>query len=105
MNPDKLQIKVTQEHIDKGTKAHCKLCPIALAVQEMFPAAEVTVSIGHLTLDNDLYHIPAAARNFIIDFDREDNVAMPVEFETTYFERDFFKLDETDSGDKESVTT
>lgn len=74
-------INVTQEHIDRGYKANCTFCPIALAVR---PYGEISM----LRVDNSsiwiydysqqysrfkLATLPDKAIEFITDFDTKDH--------------------------------
>lgn len=37
-------LNVTQDHINRGKRQDCSACPIALALMDQFPGAEVEVS-------------------------------------------------------------
>ncbi len=69
------EIHVTQEDINFGERRNCKKCPIALAINRVFPDKFVSVSpfgvytIDRTTLETIRYGIPSYASQFIEDFD------------------------------------
>ena len=80
-----MKIQVTQEDIDealklKGTDFWCYICPIAQALQRMFPGERLI----HVTqIDcyiGKLFKLPMVARAFIMDLDSGLTV-QPFEFE------------------------
>jgi len=85
-----IHVKVTQDHIDRGRKGECRLCPIALALSEKgYQDVVVGVPCGTeitVTLSNDgkfqSYILPQKASYWIEDFDR-DKVQLPIEFDMT----------------------
>jgi hypothetical protein len=77
-------VKVTQEHVDKGKPKSYTECPIALALAEF--TAEGTlpayVCASGISLNNEVYRTPAAARRFISLFDSTGpKEVSPFEFE------------------------
>ena len=86
----KHNIKVTQEHINKGKRKDYSSCPIALAVKDVFPNDVIEVGQFDLTFENcDYesgngkylgYELPNIACNFVEDFDAGRNVK-PFDFE------------------------
>lgn len=74
-------IKVTQDHIDQGTRKSALSCPVALAVMEACKAnlAQVTrygIGVGY----RRAVHAPASVSSFVLDFDKGHPV-VPFEFE------------------------
>ena len=66
-------VSVTRDHIKNGVRREAACCPIALALRDMFPGANVSVckyaievSFGTYPYDRAL---PRAASKFIEDFD------------------------------------
>ena len=68
-----IKIQVTEDHIKKGTKRHCTLCPIALAMLDNLGLDYVSVDIGFIATskgENRRYFTPSrAADRFITRFD------------------------------------
>lgn len=76
-----MQIKVTQEDIDKGTKRSCTLCPVALAVKRQFLKSTILVCEGTIDISKELiYDTPYEVAQFICNFDA-GNLVEPFEFE------------------------
>jgi len=85
-----MRIEVKKYHIDSGTPKNCSCCPIALAVQEVFPHYVVEVGQFDLTLDNYddengtvkywEYELPAEACDFVEQFD-SGHYVRPFDFE------------------------
>lgn len=91
-----MKISVTQEHIDKGQRMDCCLCPIALALQEAgYPDVYVgnpKVVLNHKKYTRESWGPPGqqifvidkkdkgvitlsrSAQKFIRDFDKEETV-------------------------------
>lgn len=74
--PDEITVNVTQEHIDNGVPRTCSRCPIALAVEELFPDRRVTVTddIAIARKGAGLwtrYSMPRSAHDFIAKFDTD----------------------------------
>jgi hypothetical protein len=84
-------INVTAEHIAKGEHDSCRFCPVALAMKEAFPDAElVAVDSAHVTMGGGPRRggwieldLPDAATRFIEAFDVGDPV-QPFTFELDY---------------------
>lgn len=80
-------IKVTQEHIDKGTPT-CSNCPVALAIKEHIDCnialvvGPTFISMRHITRQNCYWEgdTPEVAAAFICNFDGKQPVE-PFEFE------------------------
>lgn len=69
--PDTIEVVVRQEHIDKGQSASRKSCPIALALREEYPNAEVWATSVYLDKGvRNRYSLPDTAAQFIRIVDR-----------------------------------
>ena len=81
--PKKLQIKVTQQHIEGGIAQSDEYCPIALVVKELLGGDNYVEVDGDQIIINDVavYDLPDNAREFIRAFDNDEAV-QPFEFET-----------------------
>ncbi|QEM41504.1 hypothetical protein SEA_FORZA_34 [Gordonia phage Forza] len=74
-----LDVKVTQEHINKGQQSDCGRCPIALAVLELLGADNYFVSVGATGIaltskvNGDhhyaMFKMPYEAQKFVFAFD------------------------------------
>lgn len=88
-------INITQEDIDKGSKASCLNCPIALAIERVFeedPFLQIQVgnpTIGLWRLDKDNFepgeklatiYMPKEATLFIAAFDSSERFVSPFSF-------------------------
>jgi len=82
--PKKVKVNVTQDHIDNGIDHICILCPIALAIKDLFPNNIVTVS-NAVQIDFCKYALPLKALRFINQFDRGESVK-PFSFKIKKFE-------------------
>jgi hypothetical protein len=68
-------IDVTQEDIDRGERAKCMRCPIARAMQRVFPVNKVSVFGAITWIGNDRYSdLPDEAQQFIMYFDEDEPV-------------------------------
>ena len=86
-----MKIKVTQDHINKGRRNTCALCPVALAIKEQVGAEYIcvgsyTISIGTNMISSTIYTVPPECEKFMKDFDWFRDVS-PFEFEL----KDLFK--------------
>jgi len=72
-------IEVTQEHIDKGLKMSCSMCPVALALKDK-GFTHVSVIGYSMFVDGSRYINTPELRQFINDFDMGEYVK-PVQFE------------------------
>jgi len=79
-------VKVTQEHIDKGTVRDSSSCPIALALKETFKvdfalATQYNLQVGQFP-ENLIFLVPTPIKaiNFMDAFDTESSCE-PFEFE------------------------
>jgi hypothetical protein len=70
-----MKVEVKQEHIDKGVPSNGCECPIALALGEMFPDAQVLVCDGRIEVGFEVAAPPQEAKEFINDFDDGEPVA------------------------------
>jgi len=68
-----LSITVTIDHIQRGQRQSCARCPIALAILEMIPLADVDVDVGCIRIDDMCYAVPDVVNAFIYRFDRTKN--------------------------------
>lgn len=68
-----LSITVTTDHILRGERKNCARCPIALAILELIPLADVEVDVGCIRIDDMCYAVPEAVNSFICPFDRTKN--------------------------------
>lgn len=80
-------ISVTAEHIAQGLRSSCSRCPVALAIADAFPGADVWVGGASfdITFDNrdaDV-DLPSEAEDFIGRFD-EDGFGEPFTFTVDY---------------------
>lgn len=77
-----MKIAVTQEHIDKGLRSRCKLCPVALALHDSgFP--EAMTGLFHCWLNglrSGARLLPGPVTKFILGFDN-GKVYKPFDFE------------------------
>ena len=81
-------IKVTQEHIDAGTRKSCFHCPIALAVKEatcMDPAVR-PYGVRFYAYPKYIIELPNSAIRFIENFDNHVPVK-PFEFNLDFDRR------------------
>lgn len=75
-------VTVTQRHINRSNKlraAKCALtetCPISLAVRSATGSKKVSSAGDFTYIGDDSYQLPAAASQFIIDFDTNYFVAV-----------------------------
>ncbi len=81
----KVEVKVTQEHIDKGKQEDGDCCPIALAFKALgFDGVSVDdeTCVAHRGSFLYVFDLPSEARNFMWDFDMWDNLPVrPFTFE------------------------
>lgn len=68
-----LSITVTLDHIQRGQRQSCARCPIALAILEILPLADVDVDVGCIRIDDMCYAVPEVVNTFIHQFDRTKN--------------------------------
>ena len=88
MTETPITIKVTQKHIDLGSKGHCRACPIANAAWDTFKPMYLGVGADVLFIwmssnsEPTKYLLPQVAQNFIESFDAL-GYGEPFEFEVT----------------------
>lgn len=87
MTETPITIKVTQKHIDVGSKAHCQACPIANAAWDTFKPIHLSVWPSTLFVRfydgaESHYFLPQVAQDFIKSFDAL-GYGEPFEFEIT----------------------
>lgn len=80
-----MRVYVTQDDIDKGDKADCRYCPIALALRRPMPTTDIEVGadfitmyrISRLTTVEQFYEaaLPWLAGVFVANFDTNRAVA------------------------------
>lgn len=68
-----ISITVTVEHIQRGQRQNCARCPIALAILDVIPLADVNVDVGCIRIDDMCYEAPEVVNSFIYRFDRTKN--------------------------------
>lgn len=80
----KITVNVTAKDIKAGEIGHCKKCPIALALQRVFPRFDIQVGSRWAEIDNGETGfnptLPDIARDFIDAFDGGEP-AKPFAFE------------------------
>jgi len=84
----KLNIKVTQDHIDNGRQSMCNFCPVALAIEERLKDG-VTVSVNCLGVGFSIcgaphtqFPLPDIAREFVREFDCAGrHSVIPIQFD------------------------
>ena len=71
-----IQIKVTQEHIDRSVDALTESCPIEQAIEEKLGLSSARVNVGITTVLINGKSIPLTqrAREFVRDFDSGEEV-------------------------------
>lgn len=78
-----MKVKVLQHHIDQGISRDVGACAIALALQEQFPEAVVSVGVTFAYVGGRYWEFAGyEARDFVADFDDGLPVS-PFEFEMT----------------------
>ena len=71
--------QVTADDIEKGTGGSCQTCPVALAVQRMFPSYEICVEVEQVSLfeADEVYavlRVSEALADWIDVYDTENKV-------------------------------
>ncbi len=79
-------IKVTQYHIIKGHQKSCHFCPVALAIADVMKNTamgrkDVTVYTTSYFVGDYTAPLPAFVSNFIHNYDFNDIMGEPFEFE------------------------
>lgn len=89
----RLTVTVTQKHIDAGQPVRCRLCPIALAINEQHPLPDGQYWASdwenvHRCTDTGgrpicvvAFDLPPAAREFVREFDCNTGLARPFSFD------------------------
>lgn len=71
----KVTLKVTAEHISKGSRSNCQRCPVALALRDIIdPAYVVTVGCSGMSMGKNgrldfSSRTPESVKDFIYQFD------------------------------------
>jgi len=65
--------KLTQDHIDKGTRGMMNLCPLALCLKEVYPQCKILVDVE--TVDKTKYVPNVTVNDEWVEFDDPDKVA------------------------------
>ena len=78
-------IQVTQEHINRGVREHCRSCPVALAVNEAFGVTNAEVNLLWIVINRGKsserhYEFPLHVQRRIARFDRNQPM-YPFQFE------------------------
>jgi hypothetical protein len=81
-------ISVTAEHIAEGVRCSCSRCPVALAIADAFPGADVWVGGASFDITFEdaepvFVDLPSEAEDFIGRFD-EDGFGEPFSFDVDY---------------------
>jgi hypothetical protein len=81
-------INVTEAHLTEGVRSSCSRCPVALAIADAFPGADVWVGGASfdITFENGEpvdVDLPSEAEDFIGRFD-EDGYGEPFTFTVDY---------------------
>ncbi len=76
-------IHVTKEHIAKGDKHDCRKCPVALAVKDAFPFAEIIdADLEKIRIDSRWFETPDKVARFMNRFDYGSRWTMrPIKFQ------------------------
>lgn len=84
-----MKVTVTQADIDAGVRENCKRCPVALAVQRLYPDHEVKVGLYRIFLKKDgitsVYRMPKPVGVGVRRFDWGLGME-PMEFEAKWAE-------------------
>ncbi len=76
-----LEVKVTQEDIDRGIRYNESLCPIALSLIKKAPIGDkVRVNEEKITVGTVRYTTTRRARKFITNFDSSREKVEPITF-------------------------
>jgi hypothetical protein len=86
-----IKVNVTEEHIRRGKKGECSLCPIALALQDQVPYSMVSVGCNKMTYYPDpelrghwmVAETPEKVSEAILDFDADGKMT-PFSFTVTF---------------------
>ncbi len=75
-----MKITVTQQDIDKGRPGSHVACPLALAIQRVYPRKRIGVSGSLARVGRYSYTLPEVASEFVFRVDRHQGVK-PFEFD------------------------
>ena len=75
-----MRVSVTHDHIKKAKRGTFHACPIALALRDVNGGRVAIVTTTHARMGALRCDLPAEAKKFIDDFDREQSVE-PFEFD------------------------
>ena len=73
-----IEVKVTKKNIKEGKRGQVRFCPIALALKEYYPGADIRVGYK-VQIDNRNFRTSQRADNFITKFDSGHKVK-PITF-------------------------
>jgi hypothetical protein len=71
---DLIRVKLTQKHIRVGIRGAAHFCPIALAIKDTEPNAEVVVGCAIVLIGETHYDMDDKAVGFVRRFDRGDRL-------------------------------
>lgn len=74
MYPDSITVQITDSDIAEGVASNCEKCPIALAVQRLFPDHGVSAAVRIVVFNREtgetiVYLTPSHARDFMENID------------------------------------
>ena len=79
-----IRFTVTQKHIDNGIPLTGKMCPIALALNDKFPQAYISVISQSILVNDILYKTSQKLMEFIWKVD-QGRVVQPSTFQITRY--------------------
>jgi hypothetical protein len=80
-----VHLEITADDIERGERANCQWCPVALALRRAFPGRKVVVWHDRAEIAGRPYWLPQSVRDFVTNYD--DDVtpmrtpARPLSFE------------------------
>lgn len=78
-----LHVTVTHEDIKKGKKNEPEHCPIARALDRLYPGNDVSVNEDTVEIDDLTFTLPERAETFVSKFDAGEKVK-PLKFVIDY---------------------
>lgn len=79
----KLRVEVTADDIKRGKKNEPEHCPIARAIDRLYPGNEVSVNDDTAEIDDCTFSLPLIAERFVSRFDAGEKVK-PFKFVLDY---------------------